>query len=307
MYISEKAQRGVSVIIPTRNRPDSLSALLSNLSLMTDEFSRVIVVDSSGPEFRERVDRVIQDCRRLQGLVTVVHSPIASLTHQKNLGMNQCRADEIIQILDDDVLPPKGYLIAMKQLLLKSGLTGVSGVTQEMVPPSFAKRLFSRMFGLVSAKPGDVSVGGIGSPVYPNPGSDEPVHSSWLIGCSMWDLSKIEGARYHPRLLGSALFEDVEFSFRLSKVGLLAVDPTKVLLHQSATEQRPDSFTFWYRFSRNRFEVIKIRTEWPRAVLVWSTIGVLVQVVFGAERQKLKSVKGLMLGLKEGLIEGEFY
>lgn len=306
MSSSDETSRELTVLIPTRNRPDSLQSLLLSLGSMADEFSRVIVIDSSNKDFSSRVSAVVEKCESLRGKISFVHSEVPSLTFQKNLGLRFCGANEIVQILDDDVVPPKGYLTSMKESLLRLGLVGVSGVTQEMVPLSRGQKIFGTMFGLIAAEPGGVSMGGIGSPVYPNGESLELVTSSWLIGCSMWDLSKTGGSLYHPEFVGSALFEDVEYSLRLSKVGALAVDSTKVLIHQSAPDERPDPFTFWYRFSRNRFEVIKIRSKLPRTVLAWSTVGLFLQILLGAQVEKLKSLRGLVCGACGALTKSEF-
>lgn len=298
--------RQVTVIIPTRNRPELLARLLTRLSTLSDEFTRVIVVDSSNSELASRVSEVVDQSGPISAKTMLLQTEVASLTHQKNMAIEICEKDAIVQILDDDVLPPKGYLASMKASLLESGLAGISGVTQEMSPPTIAQKIFGALFGLVGLKDGTVSVAGLGAPVYPNPNSSKLVSTSWLIGCSMWDLSKISGQRYFDRFVGSAQFEDVEFSLRVSKFASLAVDPSKVLFHQSAPEDRPDSFTFWFRFSRNRFEVVKIRSKLPWLIFLWSSLGLLIQVAFGKEPRKVDSINGLIRGSAAAIMQREF-
>lgn len=295
----------LNIVIPTRNRPNYLEALLKRLCTMSDQFDRIIVVDSSDASNAELVQKIILERRAIYGAIEIYHTPIASLTAQKNLAFEKCEKNSIVQILDDDVLPPDGYLKSLKRALLEFDLAGISGVTQEMVPLSLGQKIFGRFFGLTSSG-GKVSIGGIGSPIYENEDDQHLIPANWLIGCSMWDLSKVGHLRFNENFNGSALFEDVEFSFRVDREHDLAVDPKQVLFHQSSMEERPDQFTYWYRFSRNRFEVIKLRSRVPRIVLLWSSAGVLAQIILGQERNKLSSIKGLVHGGVQAILQRGF-
>jgi GT2 family glycosyltransferase len=295
----------LNIVIPTRNRPNSLEALLKKLCAMSDQFDRILVVDSSDATHAEIVQQIVLEHRAVYSGIALYRTPVASLTAQKNLAFEQCEKNSVVQILDDDVLPPEGYLKSMKEALLRHDLAGISGVTQEMVPLSLGQKIFGRFFGLTSSA-GKVSIGGIGSPIYKNEEDHKLITANWLIGCSMWDLSKVGHLRFNENFIGSALFEDVEFSIRVGREHNLAVDPKQILFHQSSMDERPDQFTYWFRFSRNRFEVIKLRSRAPRTVLLWTSAGVLAQIIFGHERNKLCSIKGLVHGGVQAILQRGF-
>jgi GT2 family glycosyltransferase len=298
--------RQVTVIIPTRNRPEMLSKLLQRLSEISDEFHRIIVVDSSTPEFSERASLAIEQSGPIREAITFLHTNEASLTRQKNLGLGLCASTDLVQILDDDVLPPKGYIESMKASLSQHGLAGISGVIQEIAPKNFAQKTFGYLFGLISLRPGEVSIGGLGTPVLPNTKTSGLVPVTWLIGCSMWDLCEIQSERYHDGFIGSAQFEDVEFSYRISRFAKLAIDPNQVLIHHLSPEGRPDQYTFWLRFSRNRYEVIRLRSKIPRVVFLWSSLGLIIQIFLGNQNRKLDSIRGLTKGVFIATKQGKY-
>lgn len=302
----ESQRTGVEIVIPTRNRPDSLSALLSKLGEMTDEFDRVIVVDSSSNQVFTEVKAALEGNVVLRSKTVLLQSSVASGAHQKNLGLDYCSPDAAVQILDDDVLPPTGYIRKMAENLRSRKLCGISGVTHEARPPSAIGRIFGIVFGLIARSSGGVSAGGVGSPFYTESLRGDVQKSDWLIGCSMWDMSKVGDQRFRGEFLGSALFEDVEFSYRMSRKHRLAVDSSQTLFHSLSQIERPEGFTYWFRFSRNRFEVIKLVSKFPKTVLVWSSQGLLLQIAFGSESRKVRSATGLLRGAASALLGGKF-
>jgi glycosyltransferase involved in cell wall biosynthesis len=306
MERTESQLTRVEIVIPTRNRPGSLSALLARLGEMTDEFDRIIVVDSSSNQVFAEVEAALEGNVVLRNQTELIRSSVASLTHQKNLGLDHCSPDAAVQILDDDVLPPIGYIRKMVETLKTHNLCGISGVTHEARPPSMSGRIFGILFGLIARSSGRVSSGGVGSPFYTQKLGVDVQKSDWLIGCSMWDMAKVRDQRFHAQFLGSALFEDVEFSYRMSRKHSLSVDGSQTLFHSLSQIERPDGFTHWFRFSRNRFEVIKLVSKFPKTVLVWSSLGLLLQITFGSESKKLRSATGLLKGAASALRGGRF-
>ena len=301
------ALRSITIIIATRNRPLSLKSLLGRLSTISMEFERVIVVDASDDRFSSEVARVISEIKERGLPLELIHCKVGSLTYQKNLALDACTGNEIVQILDDDVLPPPGYLTHMAYQLQLHNLAGISGVTQETKPILLPHMIFGRIFGLVATSQGKVSIGGIGFPIEKRTSAAGYIHpAQWLIGCSMWDLSKVGSARFHRNFIGSALFEDVEFSLRIGKGFKLGVDPTQILTHKIDKSERPDVYTYWYRFSRNRFEVVRNISSLPKVVFLWSTIGVILQILFGTQMEKRKSLKGLLDGLRAAIMNGNY-
>lgn len=293
----------LTLIVATRNRPTHVIHLLKSLLAIHSEFERVILVDSSDGRALLANLSIVEQLQAAGLDLLYVHSKTKSLTHQKNLALEMCKDKGVIQILDDDVIPPPGYLSASYSLLMSSGATGVSGITTDLSRESLIRKIFGVIFGLSSFKGGAVSDSGLGVPVV----DGELATTDWLIGCSMWNLEKLGPQKYFGEFAGSALFEDVEFSHRVKLKGdLLLVDPSLVLWHGSADENRPDPFTYWYRFSRNRMEILQRKSRWARAQLIRGNMGALIQILLGAEPNKFDALRGLLSGTLSALRGGQF-
>ena len=94
----------VSVVIPTRNRPESLSRLLKSLSLQTLLPAGVIIVDASEQSIEHTTLR--QQFPRLN--LRVLHSA-PSVCRQRNIGIRETTSPYIF-LCDDDMEPPPEYI-----------------------------------------------------------------------------------------------------------------------------------------------------------------------------------------------------
>ena len=283
----------VCILVATRNRPKNLSALLERLSEVRSEFAQVVIVDSSDADKLEEVASSLAKFEKLLGPIEFIHTEERSLTRQKNLGLPLCLKYQAFQVLDDDVLPPKGFISKSFELLQRQNADGVSGITQE-VPDSLPRRsLFEAAFGLRSSSPGNVSPAGIGTPV--DPSWQGPIRVEWLIGCSMWRSATVVNT-YEESLDGSSLYEDVIFSLGNKRVGGLWVEPSLVLHHDASIEERPESRTYWYRFAHNRVFILRLTSKAPRWQLSRGNAGALLQILFGKEQSKRDSLQGLFEG-----------
>jgi GT2 family glycosyltransferase len=293
------------ILIATKNRPEHLAKLLAGLSNMADEFSKVVIVDASDEDKEAKVFDTIKDFSSKLD-ISLVKSRISSLAHQKNLGLKACESATFVQILDDDVLPPKHYISDLAKVMEELDIAGISGVTQEVEIPAKPFRIFLKVFGLIANQPGQVSCSGVGTPIFPGDNSSQLHDVNWLIGCSMWNIRDIKDFQFKSEFPGSSLFEDVEFSHRVSKVARLKVSSSHVLTHFYAAEERPSQYIYWYRFSRNRIEVLNISSKHPRLTLLWGTIGLVIQITFGREKSKLSALRGLGEGAMSAIRGGKF-
>ena len=267
--------------------------LLERLGQVRSEFSKIVIVDSSDKDKFQQLRSTVETSRNILGDVELLHTEHRSLTRQKNLGLPTCLSFQAFQVLDDDVLPPAGYLKKSFELLELQNADGVSGITQEILHTRARRTWFDGVFGLRSARPGGVSASGIGTPIDPEEGT--ACETEWLIGCSMWRSSSVNH-QYEASLTGSALFEDVIFSVKNRGNGGLWVDPSLILHHAASMEERPDSEIFWFRFAHNRLLVLRSFSRAPKWQLARGNFGATLQILFGKAPQKYKSMKGLLRG-----------
>jgi GT2 family glycosyltransferase len=250
----------VGVVIGTFQRPDQLERTLIALSRSSKEPGPVIVVDSSSADFADSTKVVCEQVSKLGLNVTYLHTETKSLTVQKNLGIQRLLELEVdyIQVLDDDTAPRENFLELLSSHLQKNAeVVGVSGVApvEGLQNHSPLVRLPFVVAGLDSYRPGSVSAAGVGIPV--NCKQSGPIRTEWLIGCSMWRASVFEVELYNETLRGSGLFEDVDFSIRARRFGDLSVVCDAVLDHSMSPSFRPDLGLYHYRFSRNRWLVMR--------------------------------------------------
>ena len=104
--IVRKEKHTLSVIIPTRNRPEELYNCLKSISSQTHLPQEVIVVDSSEDKIKEEVQKVTSHFPSLN--IRYLHTS-PGLPHQKNVGVRNSHG-EIVLFLDDDVLIEKNFI-----------------------------------------------------------------------------------------------------------------------------------------------------------------------------------------------------
>ena len=119
--------RSVSVVVCTRDRLDTLEALLDALARLDPAPAEVVVVDNAPPEGR--------DCRAL------VEAARAVYVREDRPGLNNARAagvaasgGELIAFTDDDCVPPATWLGALDELFDDENIGAVTG-------PAFPLRL----------------------------------------------------------------------------------------------------------------------------------------------------------------------
>ncbi len=141
----------VSIVIPTRNRLESLNRILTSISKQTYAPSQLIIVDSSdNPLTKKHLSITINFD------LQIIHSK-PSVCLQRNLGINQCNSDYIL-LCDDDIEIPNDYIEHLVNYLKQnSSVNIVSGIVYEKrnqqwkyaeKKKSFFKLLYAHIFGL---------------------------------------------------------------------------------------------------------------------------------------------------------------
>lgn len=279
MTVVPRGRPRLGVVIPTRNRPHLLSALLTSLHEQTLPVSSLVVVDSSDPAEQSAARSVVE--QEWPG-ACFVQSTRASLPVQKNLGIRTLQAlqpVDYVAFMDDDVRPDAEYFARLVGLMEEEtgrDIVGASGTTGDRSPsPGRLFRAYAVIFRLWSGRPGALLRSGVNMAVSAE--ATAPQRSDWLFGCSVWRARVVAAQTFHEGLPGGALFEDVQFSGRAARLGRMVVDPHARLHHLYAPDGRPDTELHEYRWMRNRFEVVRGVHSSRAAHLVfwWSSAGQL--------------------------------
>ena len=298
----------ISVVIPTRNRPRNLTAVLKQIAEQSWPVDEVIVIDSSDIVFPIPINP--------EWKFTLKHQPtdIKSAAHQRNLGIEfVSKGCEYLCFLDDDVLPGPQYLSELIGSLKKTGGIGISGIAMNpnthnhpRLKPAGIFGAIQKFFKLDSDTDGVLLKSGVNIPIRSHGGETEEVE--WLIGCSVWQFQKIRSLRFESDFMGQSLCEDVIYSFRASKLGKLFVDPKVHLIHLESEIGRPVGTEFWEMWVVNRKRLVEIANAGKSFQLQYHLanfgqfIALLYTGIFLQKTSKFAAF-GIILGYRE-LLKG---
>lgn len=292
------------MVIPTRGRPSELSILLSALQGQTRVLKSVVVIDSSEDSTTKEV--VLSQFPEVE----YVYSAIASAAVQRNLGLDFISRNppDFVVFLDDDVVPSDTYISDLLSNFSDASILGVSGVAVEVMPKrtslneSKHVEQFKRLFLLASRKQGKLLRSGVPIPVSSR--SVEKLETEWLIGCSAWRYETIKEVRFEVDFKGYSLGEDVIFSYRVSKLGRLIVDPQVKLPHSESQTNRPEQFLYWRKWMNYRWRLCKLgpANEIRIVAFFWSSMGQFIintGKVLSLRKGAMGGIFGIMFGLAD--------
>jgi len=227
----------VSVIIPTKNRPEDLELTLQTLmkqSVMPEEL--IIVDQSESDESSRRVSRLLDQNALAKIELKYIHdTQISGGAAARNRAMSIATSD-IWLFLDDDVCLEQDFI---EQLLRaygsQAGATGVSGIVTNYPRPAVTFQFWNRLF--VRGPFHDDR-----QPVYWNAErlrASEPVRVSRLgAGLMSFHADAIRDLRFDENLSGVSDGEDVDFCSRLPQDSLMIIVPKARLVHKLSPSGR---------------------------------------------------------------------
>ena len=297
----------VAVVVPTRNRPELVRSLLKNLNSLDCLPKQIIIIDSSDDE---ELAKIVEDFEKIH----YQHVQIKSAAAQRNIGLLLVENEiEYVCFLDDDVIVPTDYLSKLIASMEEKKGIGISGMAINMSLPlrDLPKGLIGlvhRLFFLDSKRDGVILRSGINIPVRkPNQGTK---YVKWLIGCSIWKRSSIEGLKFEKDLMGQSLGEDVIFSFKANKRGKLLVNTDVILNHLESPVSRPNDFEFWKMWILNRRLLIRYmgNSLISQISYHWANFGQLLILVISRLRNRKRNwdaPKGIVIGVMKVLISSK--
>ena len=314
----------ISVVIPTRNRPERVRNALSALARQTTPPAEVIVVDAS--------DEGIFDARKLatefQALPLILLSSAPSVCIQRNKGIAAARCDWIF-LCDDDVELPSDHFQHLSEHVAKHPTrTAVAGKLRQLEceawvdqypPRKFSTALYQFVFQLSVWGPIDgVKTNGLTRPLlawmtkwYRRRGNREslagwPLITQWQLPCfttrfyslgaNLIRRESLLSSPYDPVLDPGGIGDNYGVALGLPD-GIVVIDSTYALHHREQ-HNRVDRKIAYYRrilamhyFVRTRFANSTITTLW----LCWSIIGLSILQIRRLDVSTLKlSVKAFL-------------
>lgn len=224
-----------SIIISTRNRPVLLGRLLGSILQNANAvgfINQVIVIDSSVSAESEEVVRLLGEKLPIQFVKADLSS---TLPKKRNAAIKYLSgASEIVFFLDDDVELDEKFFESALNSYDNPKVIGVGGRDVNRVAKE--PKRWQVFFNLTSRRQGVILSSGQ-NVEYVN--SDVDLEVEWISGCVMSFrtqlLSQIEFDEYR-----NFDGEDVDFTYRASKFGILLCSPNAKYQHSSSLSSLPN-------------------------------------------------------------------
>jgi glycosyltransferase involved in cell wall biosynthesis len=297
------------LIVPTRNRPKDIRALLDNLSEQSIQPLQIIIIDSSDTAQHE-LPAEYPDL----SVEYHVFEGVPSAAAQRNAGLEFVASDvELVGFVDDDI---QFRSDAMERILgfWKEAGEGVCGAAFNLKEEKQKKNgglkysIVSRWLGLYYPTAGAVAPSGWHTRLGQ---VKENTQVDWLIsGAVLWRKKVLNNHRFDPFFQGYSYLEDLDFSYGVSRECNLVVVAEAVFEHHHHHENLDAQ---WYqRFgrmeARNRLYFVR-----KHGLSVWRCylglsirmIQTLLEAVFARKPVLLSRIKGNLAGLWESMWKAE--
>jgi GT2 family glycosyltransferase len=242
------------IVIPTRNRPDEIKNTINFLNLNKNFFSRIIIVDASDIELKEKIKKLLLNYSLNIKLIDAEPSTCT----QRNLGFSFIEDEEFIMFLDDDNIFYNDALFQMNNFLKKN--INFAGVAfnqilkeEENFSEKLKKNFFTDKLSIYPSKKGGVSRSGWQSK-FINFENDEIVE--WLpTRAVIYKTELIKNLKFDENLGIYGYLEDLDFSLELKKKGKLMVCKNAKYTHDQSIDR--SGFEFGKKEVRNRYYLVQ--------------------------------------------------
>ena len=301
----------ISIIIPTKDRPQDLARCLEsilNQTLLPDE---IIIVDAS--DAQELNSNIIA---RVNEKAKTIHlHTAAGLTHQKNAGVKASSGD-ILFFLDDDILPEKDFVKEIVDVFNHDKEGKVAGVGGRIISPEIKARRGRLSVNPVSAAyyllvraihivfllgvKGDGKFRASGLGTHPYGASEVKRVENVRGGAGAYRKKIFTEFSFDENLHGYCLMEDADFSYRVSRKYVNIYTPHAKLIHNYSPVARDSRYqiekmrveNLYYLFKKNLPQTLK-----HKLTFYWAVIGLCV-------RGTLQTVVARNMGILKGLLAG---
>lgn len=295
-----------SLIICTYKRPQALLTLLQSVKQQTRYPNEILIVDGSPDDFTKEMlsQHSFQNLKYYK-----VEEKDRGLTKQRNFGIARVtEASEVVCFLDDDtVLAPTYFEEIIKTYTIHPEALGVGGyITNEVswqnVGDGYVATVNEFYYDGWKRKDGsrfvwrkkldldsDVPPGYLpdfshGRSVGFLPPSCKVYPVEQLMGgVSSFRKSVFEQFQFSTYFEGYGLYEDADFTLRVSKVGQLYLNTAAQLEHHHDAAGRPNQYSYGKMVVRNGWYVWRVKNPKPsfNAQLKWHAITLLLMAIRG--------------------------
>ena len=317
----------ICLIICTYQRAEALNRLLASVALQSVYPDEILIIDGSLDEQTHSLSqKSFKNLRYFK-----VEEIDRGLTRQRNYGIKRVKKDiDIVAFLDDDTILLENYFEEiLKTYTIYPDAMGVGGYIANEVqwekadlnkPGDFDNFYYDgycrkessrfklrRKLGLVQKEPpGYYPDFGHGRSIGFLPPSGKIYQTETIMGgVSSFPLQVLKENKFSEYFEGYGLYEDADFSLRLSKLGNLYVNTAAQLEHHHDASGRPNLFKYGKMVVRNGWYVwrvknpkpsLKARFKWNGTALVLTLIRFINVITSEDKRGAFKEAAGRVVG-----------
>ena len=262
--------KNLAVLIATFNRHREIELLLISIASSTVYPNKIVIV-YSGLDITNLINKY-QEIFDIE----LIYSPIANQSVQKSLGISFLGVEfKWVLFLDDDlVLESSTIEILVKNYLDNAKYSSYAGFGLGILNRSkrninsFILKLL-KFFKLYSSTPGVVLKSGH---VHSYLDFNEEIDVKWLNGISVWNSKVLSLYFAQPMPVTYSAYEDVEFSYNVSKNYKLLFVPRVVVRNQKIEAYSPLTLAQYIHGSDLRYKFVSSHSELSKMWLLISQI-----------------------------------
>jgi len=249
----------VSLVIPTRNRPEQLAKAIVSIKQQTIKPLEVIIVDDGNLRTGE-----LETALKGSGIqLKHVRKAFPGISRSRNAGVRHATGD-IVFFVDDDIILIPSYIEEMLKVFVADEEKKVGGVDGHLIrekPFGLKDKLFRRMFYLQGWEAqGMISATGFGNKVLE---AAHPVEVEIFGGVNAFRKEVFESLVFDEHNYpGYTLGEDNEFSCRVSRHYKLVHTPFARFWHFPAETGRPCAFRRGVQSAYSAYKARNLNYEW---------------------------------------------
>lgn len=299
----------VSIVVPTRNRPEDVSRCLDSIAAQSRPAEQVVLVDDGDlpDDFLREVRGSLPE--RTAFDVTSSDGPPGSAV-ARNTGLRHATEDVVV-FLDDDVELGERYLdrlVRRYEAYDDESLAGIGGIDDGDLQPATRNWWFALFY---QGDPWRINRAGFSTlRTDENLAAGVPTVTDWLVGNNLsFKREVVEDHPFPQFTTGRDPHEDLAVGWALAEDGYhCVVDPSLPFDHHRTPTEGVERGR-WVDAGRNRANLFLRHGERAAAPLfAWAMLGEVVQqlvVTSNAYRERLTRALALLYGVLAGLLSGE--
>ncbi|MDP2088347.1 MAG: glycosyltransferase [Flavobacteriaceae bacterium] len=293
-----------TLIICTYLRPNPLLQLLQSVQEQTLYPDEILIIDGST---NSATKEILKQYTFQNVHYFLVNEKDRGLTKQRNFGINKVNIiSEVVCFLDDDTVLENNYFEEIiKAYVIFPDALGVGGyinneviwkkVTEDYSPKiteftfdgykrtEGSRFVLRKKLGLDSNQsPGFLPEFSHGRSIGFLPPSGKIYEVEQLMGgVSSFKKSIFKDFKFSSYFEGYGLYEDADFTLRLSKTGKLYINTAAQLAHYHDRSGRPNKYQYGKMVVRNGWYVWRVKHPNPslKAIFKWHAITILLMVI----------------------------